>query len=196
MNIVEQSMILYYADYLSLKEKQAPVTDNCKYYFIQNSPINAAYICDNQPFYDENNKYYIQAYTEYQQIKNKFGDDGISSFLGEIAFLSSIGVVNAEDILKCIYRYSTLRERKNALYKYRKWKKKQIYTHLIFNEDGEPEREQCTRYVAHAEIPSKTFPLVTYNESMDGRRGILEGSEEIVKEKRLKNFLYEENEEV
>lgn len=34
MNIVEHSIVLYYADYLSLKNNCTTVTDNCKYYWI------------------------------------------------------------------------------------------------------------------------------------------------------------------
>lgn len=66
MSIVEQNIILFYADYLSLKNSNTTVTDNCKYYFIWKTPINSGYICDTEPFYDKQNKYYIQACTEYQ----------------------------------------------------------------------------------------------------------------------------------
>lgn len=62
IDIIEHNAILYYADYLRLKEESKTVTDNCKYYFIYGSPINSAYLVDLQPFYDENDKYYIQAY--------------------------------------------------------------------------------------------------------------------------------------
>ena len=43
MNTIELNAILYYADYLSLRSISTPVTDNCKYYFIHNTPINSAY---------------------------------------------------------------------------------------------------------------------------------------------------------
>lgn len=46
LDIIELNAILYYADYLSLKEESKAVTDNCKYYFIYGSPINSAYIVD------------------------------------------------------------------------------------------------------------------------------------------------------
>lgn len=50
MNTIELNAILYYADYLSLRTISKPVTDNCKYYFIHNTPINSAYIVDLIPF--------------------------------------------------------------------------------------------------------------------------------------------------
>ena len=34
MNDMSISAILFYADYMSLKERSIPVTDNCKYFFI------------------------------------------------------------------------------------------------------------------------------------------------------------------
>lgn len=55
LNIVELNSILYYADFISLRETSTTVTDNCKYYFIYNSPINSAYLVDSQPFYDPEN---------------------------------------------------------------------------------------------------------------------------------------------
>ena len=65
MNTIELNAILYYADYLSLRTISKPVTDNCKYYFIHNTPINSAYIVDLIPFYDEDNLFYKQAKEEY-----------------------------------------------------------------------------------------------------------------------------------
>lgn len=43
---IQHNTILYYADYLSLRDISIPVTDNCKYYFIHGIPINSAYIVD------------------------------------------------------------------------------------------------------------------------------------------------------
>ena len=34
MNDIELNAILYYADFLSLKDVSQPVTDNCKYFFV------------------------------------------------------------------------------------------------------------------------------------------------------------------
>ena len=59
LSIVELNAVLYYADYISLRDSNTTVTDNCKYYFIYGNPINSAYIVDSKPFYDENNPYYI-----------------------------------------------------------------------------------------------------------------------------------------
>ena len=71
MTHAELNAILYYADFLSLKQESKPVTDNCKYFFIQGTPINSAYIVDMEPEYDKDNPYLIQAYQEYQQLEEK-----------------------------------------------------------------------------------------------------------------------------
>lgn len=65
-------------------------------------------------------------------------------------------------MLNCIHYYSSKYERKEALKKYDKWINNQVYTHLEINEKGDPQRIECTRYVAHAEIGTKSEPQVTY----------------------------------
>lgn len=46
MNEIELNAVLFYADYLSLKHKQRPVTDVCKYFYIHGVPINVCHILD------------------------------------------------------------------------------------------------------------------------------------------------------
>lgn len=65
MNNAEISAILYYADYLSLKATSKPVTDNCKYYFIHDTPLNASFIVDLSPFYSTDDVFYKQSVEEY-----------------------------------------------------------------------------------------------------------------------------------
>ena len=108
MNTIELNAILYYADYLSLRTISKPVTDNCKYYFIHNTPINSAYIVDLIPFYDENNLFYKQA-------------KEVMSFLENISDLKACGTVGAKQMLKCIHRYSTTIDRKKAFSRYYRW---------------------------------------------------------------------------
>lgn len=62
MNNIELNAILFYADYLSLKATSTPVTDNCKYFFIFGCPVNAAFIVDNEPIFDPENEYLLEAY--------------------------------------------------------------------------------------------------------------------------------------
>lgn len=111
MNDIELNAILYYADLLSLKETSIPVTDNCKWYFIHNMPMNGACIVNLMPTYDENNKYFIQAKEDYYRLKEKFLDDGVESIVGHICNLDALGCINAEQMLKCIHQYSSRRER-------------------------------------------------------------------------------------
>lgn len=152
MNIAENSSILYYADYKQLKAINKPVTDNCKYYFIHGAPLNAAYILDSEPIYDKDNLFYKQALQEYQELKEKFGDDGVTSFIENISELKSCGVINAKQMLKHIHRYSTNIDRKNAFRSYYRWLDNQKYYHFVIDDDGIERQEECSKYVAHAEI--------------------------------------------
>lgn len=155
MNDIEHNAVLYYADMLSLKETSTPVTDNCKYYFIHNAPINSAYIVDLQPIYDENNMYYRQAVEEFNKLKDKFADKAITDLIGHICNLDAMGTVNAEQMLKCIHQYSSRRERAQSFSRYYNWRSNQTYTHKTINENGDIVEEKCSRYVAHFERGGK-----------------------------------------
>ena len=151
MNKIELNAILYYADFLSLKAKSQPVTDNCKYFFIHGAPINSAFILDLEPIYDEENPYFEQAKTEYEIIKNKFGDEGVESFVDDICSIKACGSVNAEQMLKCIHQFSTKKDRGTAFNAYYNWRNNQVYTHITINENGDPEEKPCTKYTYHVE---------------------------------------------
>ena len=167
MTHAELNAILHYADFLSLKQESKPVTDNCKYFFIQGTPINSAYIVDMEPEYDKDNPYLIQAYQEYQQLEEKFEKEGALSFIDDICSLKACGSVNAEQMLKCIHQYSTKHERKQAFSAYRQWRKDQFYTHTTFDENGNPQQTPCTRYVKHAETSLKRQQLLKSNAKDD-----------------------------
>lgn len=160
---IELNAILYYADFLSLKYSCTTVTDNCKYFFIHGVPINCAYIANYQPFFSKQNKYFKQAQEEFYMIKNKYGKEGILSFLGDIANLKAAGCVDAEQMIRYVHYYNGKFERNYALKKYRKWINTQTYTHLQSNEKGELQRVPCDRYVAHAEIGTSLEPTVEYS---------------------------------
>ena len=151
MNQIELNAILYYADFLSLKATNHPVTDNCKYFFIHGAPINSAFILDLEPLYDEENQYFQQAKAEYLTIRNKFGEEGVESFIDDICSIKACGSVNAERMLQCIHQFSNKRDRKYAFNAYYEWKDNQVYTHITINEDGDPQERQCTKYVYHVE---------------------------------------------
>ena len=151
MNEIELNVILYYADFLSLQSESHPVTDNCKYFFIHGFPINSAFIVDMEPEYDINNKYMVQALQEFQAIKDKYDEDAAMSFIDDICSIRACGSVDAERMLKCIHQFSTKYEKKQAMTAYYNWKKQQFYSHIIINENGDPQETQCSRYVKHAE---------------------------------------------
>lgn len=151
MNNAELSAILFYADYLSLQATSQPVTDNCKYFYIHGVPFNSCFILDLEPVYDENNKFFIQSKTEYDIIKNKFGDDGLQSFIDDICCIRSCGSVDAYRMLKRIHQYSNKQERKQAIQTYNNWKESQIYKINAINEEGKPIERKCTSYIYHVE---------------------------------------------
>lgn len=59
-------------------------------------------------------------------------------------------------MLKCIHHYSYKADRKQALDIYYKWRKNQKFEHLITNENGDQEWEECSRYIAHNEWKDNT----------------------------------------
>ena len=160
MTDIELNAILYYADFLSLKHTNHPVTDNCKYFFIHGCPINSAYIIDLEPEYDPDNQYIAQAMAEYQTIQEKFDGEGAMSFIDDICSIKACGSVDAEAMLKCIHRFSNKYERKQALNAYYNWKKQQVYSHITLNENGDPQETPCTRYVKHFETSLKRRKLL------------------------------------
>lgn len=109
---LKKNVILFYADFLSLKKKCYPVTDNCTYFFIHNTPINSAYILDLEPNYDKDNEFIKQAEEEYDRLYDKFGESGAMSFISNLCNVSACGTANALLMLKCINRYNTKIERK------------------------------------------------------------------------------------
>lgn len=151
MNEIELNAILYYADLLSLKDISIPVTDNCKWYFIHNHPINSAYIVNLSPVYDSNNKYFLQAIEDYYRLKDKFLEEGVNDIVGHICNLDVMGCINAEQMLKCIHQYSSRRERAQCFSTYYNWKNNQTYTHKTINDNGDIVEEKCSKYVAHYE---------------------------------------------
>lgn len=151
MTHLELNAVLYYADFLSLQNENRPVTDNCKYFFIHGCPINSAYIVDLEPEYDPESPYIMQAEQEYRAIQDKYDEDAAMSFIDDICSIKACGSVNAEQMLRCIHRYSTKQERKSAMTALKEWQKQQIYTHITLSENGEPQETACTRYVKHAE---------------------------------------------
>ena len=151
MNNIELNAVLYYADFLSLKTTNKPVTDNCKYYFVHNVPINSAFIVDLEPEYNTENPFYQQSKSEYLMLRDKFGDEGIMTFLENICHLKARGTVNAKQMLRCIHQYSTKIERKQAFASYYRWLDGQKYTHKVEDEDGNTIDVECSRYVSHFE---------------------------------------------
>lgn len=87
LNQFEQSAILYYADYMSMRETSHPVSDTCKYFYVYGYPLNSSFMEDSEPFYDTEDQYYKNALSQYLMIKQKFGELGVCSFLNNICNL-------------------------------------------------------------------------------------------------------------
>lgn len=145
------SYVLFYADYLSLRETYTPVTDNCKYYYIMGMPINCTKMVNSEPVYDVQNKYYIQAYQELTQIRNKVGLQALATFIRDLCNVFALGCINGEQMLKCILCYDSSKLRKKAINKYKQHMKDIQYDHIIKNDDGENISEPCSKYVYHVD---------------------------------------------
>ena len=143
------SYVLFYADYLSLRETYTPITDNCKYYYIAGMPINCAILQDLQPVYDVQNQYYVQAYQELDLIRQKMGFEALASFVRDLCNVFALGCINGEQMLKCILCYDTSKVRKKAISKYRAHMKNIDYTQKVCDDDGNIVEEPCTKYVYH-----------------------------------------------
>lgn len=102
-------------------------------------------------------------------IRDKYGDDGLISFVDNVCNLAALGCINAHQMLACIHRYSNKYERRSAFNKYENWLNNQIYTHIITDEKGEKQRVECTRYIAHLEQHTDAEPIVTYTNKISQR---------------------------
>ena len=148
---IELSSILYYADYLSLRSRSIPVTNSPKYFFIFNSPVNLAYLVGSSPIFSKDNKYFKQSVKEYDQIRNKFGESGIISFIEDICNIQACGIVDWKRMLQYMHQYSTKTEKAYAFNKCANYLKSIKYTHQVVNDEGDLEDEECSRYVFNAE---------------------------------------------
>lgn len=164
----EQSEILYYADYLSLKETFTPVTDNCKYYIVFEKPLNSAFICDLSPFYASDDKFYLQAKKELSELKKQVGQEGVDSFLKNLCNIYSSGVINGLQMLNCILYYEDKKVKKLARKTYQEHLDNIKYT-ITYEEDGEERTVECTKYIAHQ---------AQQNERILRQQGVHEGSVE------------------
>lgn len=127
------------------------MTDTCKYFFVYNSPVNISYIAGAKPCFDPESKYIEKATEEYNMLRDKFGDDGVLSFIDNIATIGVSGMVDGERMLRCAHQYDEKHERKAALNAYREWQKDQTYLLNINDDDGNPHRQKCTKYIYHDE---------------------------------------------
>ena len=162
LDIIKQNIILYYADYLAIRNNSRQVTDNCKYYYIYEAPINLAYLCNSQPFYDINDQYYIQSTKEIQMIINKVGLEEAKKFVNGICNVKVMGCIDGDLMLKQVHQFSTNIDRITAFKDYQNWLDTQYYTHLQLNNDGDLIRTICTRHMAHSEYNTIYEPQVHY----------------------------------
>lgn len=170
-DILRQNIILYYADYLALRNENRQVTDNCKYYCVYDTPINLAYLVDSMPFFDEEDKYYKQSKEELSVIENKAGYEAIQNFVNNICNVKVMGCIDGQLMMKQIHQFSNGVERKRAFKDYDNWLSCQHYTHLQLNDAGDLVRHECTRYVAQQEYGTRYDPQVEYiNSYRNGRK--------------------------
>lgn len=161
-DLLYQNILLYYADYLALRNKSRHVSDNCKYYYLFGGPINVAYICNNKPFYNEEDQYYQQSVKEITMIINKAGIQEALEFVNALCNVKAMGVIDANLMLKQIHQFSTQIDRSTAFKDYTRWLSTQRYSYLGTNEHGDIVRMPCTRYLAHSYIDTERNPQVDY----------------------------------
>lgn len=146
-----ESYVLFYADYLSLRDTYTPITDNCKYYYVLGMPMNVTRVVGYDPVFDKESKYYVQAYQELDQIRNKLGFEAISTFVRDLCNVFALGCINGEQMLKCILCYDSSKLRRKALNKYKTHMKNINYLRIIKDDDSNNIQQKCTKYVYHAE---------------------------------------------
>lgn len=103
LNNIELNAVLFYADVLSLEAISIPVTDTCKYFYIHNTPMNIASIAGNILQIDVSNQYYKEALDTYLILRDKYGEDGVQTFIDKICAIGVCGMVDGERMLKCIH---------------------------------------------------------------------------------------------
>ena len=67
------------------------------------TPINASFIVNTEPFYDHENEYFKQSIQTYNILKDKYGDEGVLSFINNLCNISVCGCIDAIRMLKCIH---------------------------------------------------------------------------------------------
>ena len=112
-------------------------------------PINCTKIVNSEPVYDVQNKYYVQAYQELTQIRNKVGLQALASFIRDLCNVFALGCINGEQMLKCILCYDSSKVRKKAITKYKEYMKNIKYTQNVRDDDGNIIQEPCTKYIYH-----------------------------------------------
>lgn len=152
MNDIELNAVLYWADYLSLKHSNHPVTNSCKYFYVHGVPMLSDYILNLPMLYNDQNKYFNQAKAHYNLLKNKFGESGVQSFIEDTCSIKAAGMVDGDRMMQDIHQFSTRHDRNVAFKSYKKWKENKKYHHTTINDDGDPVEKECSKYVFHAEL--------------------------------------------
>lgn len=142
-------VILYYANFLSLKERNIPVTDPCKFFFINDLPTSISTIVGTRMFFDPKDEYIEKSMQELDQIRNKYGISGVLSYIDNICYLKACGAVDAELMLNYSLKWASPSTKKKALTEYNQYLQNQHYYITIVDEDGNRKQTECTKYVAY-----------------------------------------------
>ena len=149
LNNIELNAVLFYADVLSLEAISIPVTDTCKYFYIHNTPMNIASIAGNILQIDVSNQYYKEALDTYLILRDKYGEDGVQTFIDKICAIGVCGMVDGERMLKCIHQYDDKSEKKAAYKRYQDWLDNKHYKTTIIDDDGDPQEIECSAEIWH-----------------------------------------------
>lgn len=146
----ELNSVAYFADYLSLQQKNKSVTGTCKYFFIKKYPINIQYLLYKQINLDPTNKYVKQALEYYNLIYLNYNEIGVRDFIQSICEIQASGMVDGERMLQYIYQYSP-EKCAEKIRKYKENEEKTKYFHTVKDDLGNDIEQECTKYVYNYE---------------------------------------------
>lgn len=150
MTDLQKNLILYLADFFSMQEQNIPVTDTCKYFFINRAPLNIQYIATGNIDIDFDNPYVKNSILTLKMLNNNLTEKDAISFVTNLCEIQASGIVDGYRMLQFIYQYDE-KMKKKALRTYRKHTKNQTFTHKVKDDDGEEIEVECSKYIAHAD---------------------------------------------
>lgn len=142
--------IAYFADYLSLQDINRSETGACKYFFINQYPINIHYLLYKRINLNPYSKYVRQALDYYNLIYLTYNEKSVRDFIQSICEIQASGMVDGVRMLQYIHQYSP-DKCIEKIEEYQKYEENIEYTHTVKDDNLKEIEEPCTRYVYNHE---------------------------------------------